>query len=115
MSRAGAAAPPRPHRNEVLLVGRLENEPAERQLASGDAVVTFRLHVTRDAEAGEGGADSFDCTVRGTRLRRAALGWAVGDVVEAAGTLRRRFHRVGAASRPFHVVEVDRARRLSRG
>ena len=39
-SEASAAAPVR---NEVLLAGRVSAAPSERELPSGDRVVTFRL------------------------------------------------------------------------
>lgn len=97
--------------NDVRLVGELEAPPQERTLRSGDQVVTFRLKVRRSA-TGESGSDSLECTARAARLRRSALTWTAGEVVEASGHLRRRFYRAGAASRPFLVVEVDRARRV---
>lgn len=101
------------HRNEVLLVGEVVDLPAERTLADGRDVVTVRIAVRPDAAAG-GGRDSFDCTIEAARTRRAALGWGVGDVIEVAGAVRRRFYRGPGGSRPFTVIEVERARRLRR-
>lgn len=100
------------HRNEVVLVGEVTVPPEERLLADGTRVVTFRVDVARDAETGPG-RDSVECTARAGRLRRSLAVWRTGDVVEVTGALRRRFYRVGPASRPFVVVEVERARRLS--
>jgi single-strand DNA-binding protein len=111
MSTTDAAAR---HHNEVLLVGQLQDEPAERTLSSGEDVVTFRLKVARPAEGAGGGSDSLECTVRGGRARRAATSWSPGDLVEAAGSLRKLFHKTPNGLRPFLVVEVDRARRLGR-
>ena len=108
-----ATATPRTltHRNEVLLVGTLQSEPMPRSLADGTDVVTFRLLVRRDDEGA--GTDSFECTSAAAGCRRAAAGWGIGDELEVSGALRRRFYRAGAASRPFTVVDVQRARRVS--
>jgi single-strand DNA-binding protein len=99
------------HRNEVVLVGELQEAPSERTLQTGEDIVTFRLAVARDPQSDGGGRDSFECTGRAPRLRRAAHAWDVGDLIEVGGALRRRFYRAGAGSRPFLVVEVDRATR----
>ena len=48
----GGSSPTR-HCNAVRLVGRVSGVPEERELPSGDRVVTFRLVVER-AEAGAG-------------------------------------------------------------
>ena len=103
---------PARHRNEILLVGSVAQAPVARSLADGEEVVTFRLDVRLPPEAG-GGRDTFDCTARG-RTRQAALGWSAGDTVELTGAARRRFARAGGGVRPFTVVEVTRARRVSR-
>ena len=100
------------HRNEIVLVGEVTTSPDERTLADGSPIVTFRIDVTRDPELGVG-RDSFECTAHAARLRRSLAAWQTGDVVEVTGALRRKFYRVGSSSRPFMVVEVDRARRLS--
>jgi single-strand DNA-binding protein len=98
------------HRNEVLLVGTLQTEPVPRSLSDGTDVVIFRLLVRRDDEGT--GTDSVECTSAAAGCRRAAAGWVVGDELEITGSLRRRFYRAGATSRPFTVVDVMRARRL---
>jgi single-strand DNA-binding protein len=100
------------HRNEVVLVGEVTVPPEERTLADGRLIVTFRVDVARDPEVGTG-RDSFECTAHAARLRRSLAAWRSGDVVEITGAIRRRFYRVGAGSRPFMLVEVERARRLS--
>jgi single-strand DNA-binding protein len=98
------------HRNEVLLVGTMTTDPAERTTSDDQQIVTFRLDVERE-HAGTG-HDEFDCSVSTGRGRRAALEWAAGDVVEVAGALRRRFYRGASGTRPFFVVEADQARRV---
>jgi single-strand DNA-binding protein len=99
------------HRNEVLLLGTLQSEPMPRSLNDGTDVVIFRLLVRRDDEGV--GTDSVECTSAAAGCRRAAAGWAVGDELEVTGALRRRFYRSGATSRPFTVVDVQRARRVT--
>ena len=101
------------HRNEVYLVGEVVTVPEERTFADGREAVTFRLDVR---VAGESGAirDAFDITVATARARKNALGWDVGSTVEVEGVVRRKFHRVGAGSRAFVVIEASRAKRLRR-
>ena len=107
-------------RNEVLLVGRLAAEPEERSLPSGDVLATFRLVVDRQPTARSAGArgaavDTLDCVARAAAVRRAALGWRPGDVLEVHGALRRRFFRTaGGATGSRYEVEVGRGKRLTR-
>lgn len=101
------------HRNEVYLVGEVITVPEERTFADGRDVVTFRLDVRAHSDS-RPIRDSFDVTITNTRTRRAALGWDVGDTVEVEGVVRRKFHRVGAGSRAFVVVEAARAKRVRR-
>jgi len=103
--------------NQVLLAGRLSAPAEERVLPSGDQLVTFRLVV--DRPTGSAGrlrgspVDTLDCVAWRGDVRRRALTWRPGDVLEVHGALRRRFWRGerGAVSRT--EVEVARARRLS--
>lgn len=106
-----------PHRNEVLLVGRVAAAAEMRELPSGDPVVAWRMTVGRppgDARSGRATSDTIDCAAWAAGPRRAAAGWTEGDVVEVTGSLRRRFWRVpsGVASR--YEVTVVRARRVQR-
>lgn len=106
-------------RNEVLLVGRLAAEPLERELPSGDLLTTFRLVVDRPASARGAGprgtsVDAIDCVTRAAGLRRAALSWRVGDVLELQGALRRRFFRTPAGTGSRYEVDVARGKRLAR-
>lgn len=94
--------------NEVRLRGRW-TAAAERELPSGDVVVTARLVVPR---AGPG-VDTIDCAVWRGPLRRRAMKVVEGNIVEVDGSLRRRFWRTpsGAASR--YEVEVSALRRAA--
>lgn len=108
-------------RNEVLLVGRVSGVPEERELPSGDCLVSFRLIVGRPAGARRPPdgvrattVDTLDCTAWTPGLRRRARGLAAGDVVEVTGALRRRFWRAGAGAASRTEVEVAQVRRLGR-
>ena len=108
-------------RNEVLLVGRVSGVPEERELPSGDCLVSFRLVVDRPAGARRPPdgvrattVDTLDCTAWTPGLRRRARGLAAGDVVEVTGALRRRFWRAGAGAASRTEVEVAQVRRLGR-
>ena len=113
MSAATAEPITSDHRNEVYLVGEVITVPDERTFADGRDVVTFRLDVRTESEA-RPIRDSFDITIANARTRKAALAWGVGDTVEIEGVVRRKFHRVGAGSRAFVVIEAAKARRLRR-
>ena len=102
-------------RNEVVLCGRVAAPPAERELPSGDCLVTARVIVDRDAAAlsrSSQRVDTIDCVAWATRVQRAMLNWQAGDMVRVEGSIRRRFFRAqtGAVSRV--EVEVKRARRV---
>lgn len=106
-------------RNEVLLVGRVSAAPEERTLPSGDVLLSWRVVVDR-APSNRAAApravtvDVVDCVAWAAGPRRTAGSWALGDVVQVEGALRRRFWRApgGAASR--YEVEVLTGRRLRR-
>jgi single-strand DNA-binding protein len=102
--------------NVVSLLGRVSAAPEQRELPSGDVLVTFRLVVPRPA-AGRSGApprgasvDTLDCVVWKPALQRRVLRWEGGETVALTGSLRRRFWRgpTGASSRT--EVEVDSIR-----
>lgn len=100
--------------NEVRLAGTVSRIPQERELPSGDRVVTFRLVVPRPAGALRSGSDWVDCAVWSSRLRRSVLRWELGDGVAVAGALRRRVFRSGAGVVPLVEIEVAEGRRLTR-
>ncbi|MBC7375539.1 MAG: single-stranded DNA-binding protein [Frankiales bacterium] len=118
---AGDASAP-PARNEVLLVGRVSGAPQERELPSGDSLVSWRLVVARSTGARRPPpgvrattVDTLDCVAWTAGLRRTARGLSDGDVVELRGALRRRFWRAGAGAASRCEVEAVGLRRLSRG
>jgi single-strand DNA-binding protein len=105
--------------NEVCLRGRLAAPAEERELPSGDALVSFRVVVRRPAAARRlreraPTIDTIDCVAWEKPARRAALGWVAGDVVEVTGALRRRFWRAGAGAVSRTEVEVVKAKRVAR-
>lgn len=103
--------------NEVRLVGRISAAPEERVLPSGDSVWTFRIVVPRSAEDRGGSrqtVDALECAVWAGRVRRSVAAWAVDDVVEVNGSLRRRFFRAGGAAASRFEVEVSRGRLIRR-
>lgn len=101
--------------NRIELVGRVTREPVERELPSGDRVVTFRISVARPVGGpSKARSDWFDCAVWTGRLRRNVARWQVGDVVSVTGGLRRRVFRGSAGFQSFVEVEVETAQRLRR-
>ncbi len=101
--------------NEVRLTGRLTSPPQERVLPSGDAIVTFRMSMVREATPMTRGStktsDWVDCVAFGARVRRTVGSWAVGDPVTVEGALRRRFYRSADGAATRLEVEVLRASR----
>ncbi len=101
--------------NCIELRGRVSSAPVERELPSGAAITTFRISVPRARTPMTGGsrqsADWVDCTAWSARSRRSVASWAVGDLVEVSGALRRRFFRVGTGPSTRVEVEVLGARR----
>lgn len=105
------------HRNEVVLVGRLTAAAQEREMPSGDSMVTWRIVVDRPLVPRSDGrrsptVDALDCVAWRKPICRSALGWQVGDTVEISGALRRRFWRSERGPVSRTEVEVVRARRL---
>jgi len=117
-SKGVAAAPAGDAVNEVRLVGRISAAPEERVLPSGDSVWTFRIVVPRPSDDRGGGSrrtvDALECAVWAGRVRRSVAAWAVDDVVEVSGSLRRRFFRAGGAAASRFEVEVSRGRLIRR-
>jgi single-strand DNA-binding protein len=107
-------------RNEVLLVGRVPAAPEERELPSGDVLVTWRVVVGRPPgrRPPEGvratTVDTLDCVAWTASARRAASALVPDDVVEVSGALRRRFWRAGAGAASRCEVEVSTVRRVRR-
>jgi single-strand DNA-binding protein len=106
------------HQNEVYLVGRLSGEPVERELPSGDVLVSWRLVVSRPAaDRGTSKAvhDTLPCFTVRAGVRRSVSSWSSGDVVQVDGVLRRHFWRApggGQASKcEVEALSVKRVRR----
>src|SRR5690348_15191556 len=77
-------------RNEVFLRGRVAAVPVERELPSGDSVMTVRLIVERATQpAGRSSqrVDTIDCVAWTARVHRTLRRWQPGDQVEVSGAL----------------------------
>lgn len=95
--------------NQVSLIGRISGEPIERELPSGDKVVTFRIVVPRE----EGGVDTIDCSAWTSVLRRKALTMTDSEAA-VTGALRRRFWQSGKGVASRYEVEALTLERLKR-
>ena len=96
--------------NSVRLVGHVSGEPVQRQLPSGDHVVSFRVVVPRSPAARRRtrqSVDTVECSAWSAKIRRVAMRLAEGDEVAVGGELRRTFRRNGAGVRSWVTVEVD--------
>lgn len=107
------------HRNEVILVGRLASAPEQRELPSGDVLVSWRLVVDRPAVVRSDGrrgptVDALDCVTWRKAVARTTLTWQVGETIEITGALRRRFWRSERGPVSRTEVDVLRARRIRR-
>jgi single-strand DNA-binding protein len=105
-----------PPANTVILVGHISSEPQQRQLPSGDVLVSFRLVVPRTKAARtrtRQSVDTIECSVWTARLRRAASRLAPGDDIRVTGQLRRTFRRSTAGVRSWMTVDVDQLERIS--
>ncbi len=102
-------------RTEVILCGRVAAAAEERELPSGDTIMTARIIVDRDTDALSRSAqrvDTLDCVAWTARVQRSIRTWSAGQPIEVHGSVRRRFFRgpAGAASRV--EIEVKSTRRL---
>jgi single-strand DNA-binding protein len=102
-----------PHRNEILLVGRLAADPADRVLPSGDVLTTWRLIVARGparrpaARPGRSpGVDTLDCVSADPEVRARVSAAPPGEVLRVEGHLRRRFFRTPAGPASRYEVEA---------
>lgn len=108
-------------RNEVVLIGRVSGTPQQRELPSGDLLVSWRVVLERPPTrrprrpgSRQVTIDVVDCVAWAAGARRAARGLSDGDVVWLQGALRRRFWRGGAGANSRTEVEVASLRRLRR-
>ncbi len=99
------------HRNEVLAVGRVTAVPTEKELPSGDRLVTWRIGVARPGGPGNPRTrvDSLTLVSFDPRMCERVREWRVGDVVRVTGELRRRFWRGWNGVRSVLEVEADSA------
>ena len=114
-----------PGRNEVLLCGRLAAAAEERELPSGDRIVTLRVVVARSQAATrrrqpvEGPkratVDTIDVVCWTAATRRTALRLRADEVVEVEGALRRRFFGGPSGRQSRYEVEASAVRRASGG
>lgn len=114
-SKDSAPKSPLEPRNEVILCGRVAAPAVERELPSGDTIVTARVIVDRDPQASGGSTqrvDTIDCVAWTARVQRSLRNWEAGQLVRVEGAIRRRFFRgaTGAVSRV--EVEIRATRRL---
>jgi single-strand DNA-binding protein len=103
--------------NEVILVGRVSAPPEERDLPSGDHLVTLRVVVDRPPQRGvtRRAVDVIDVECWTGRTRRTAAGLAPEEAVRVEGALRRRFFATAAGGRASrYAVEAARLVRVSR-
>ncbi|MGW5239662.1 single-stranded DNA-binding protein [Monashia sp. NPDC004114] len=127
-ARTSRSAPRPPEqeavRNEVVLWGRLAAEAQERELPSGDVIVTLRVVVPRRGgpsrpRAATAGAprratvDTIDVVCWTAATRRAALRLGAGEAIEIGGALRRRFFGAAVGRQSRYEVEAGVVRRLS--
>ncbi len=101
--------------NEVTLVGRVAASPEERTLPSGDALLTARVIVDRDAASrarSQQRVDTIDCVAWLAKVQRSMRTWVPGEQVEVAGAIRRRFFRGDSGPVSRVEVEVRRTRRV---
>lgn len=104
-----------PARNEVVLLGRVAAPAQERELPSGDSIMTARIIVDRDDAARAKSAqrvDTIDCLAWTSRVHRSMRNWQPGDRVLVEGAIRRRFYRSDAGSVSRVEVEIRSARRV---
>lgn len=106
------------HRNDVVLVGKITSALTKRSMPSGDVVGLFRVTVDRGTRTRNGrkmkAIDVIDCAVWPPKLRKKVETWAVGDVIELSGWLRRRFYRTALGVTSRYEVEVRETRWLGR-
>ncbi len=87
--------------NLVVLVGRLARPPEQRELPSGDRLVSYEVTVTRPGARAEG------VPVVWLEAPAAATDYGVDEVVLVVGRVRRRFFRAGGATQSRTEVVAD--------
>lgn len=103
--------------NQVLLTGRVSAAPVARELPSGDRMVSMRIVVPRPRKASDtrNQVDVIDLVAWSKSTQRTATRLKPEDIIEAQGTLRRRFFQSGQARISRYEVELTRVRKLNPG
>jgi single-strand DNA-binding protein len=100
--------------NSVFLRGRLADEPAYRELPSGDTLAVFRLTVNRPP-GDRAKVDSIECSCVRPRVQKTLRRAGIGDEVEVTGSLHRRFWRTPAGPASRYAVDVSSVRVIRAG
>ncbi len=105
--------------NSVVLRGRVSSHPQERELFSGDRLVSVRLVVPRPSPRRPRAdrrrvptVDTFECVGWTVRAGKALKTLSPDDQVIVSGSLRRHFWRAGGAVASRVEVEVGSVRRV---
>ncbi|SNT59388.1 Single-stranded DNA-binding protein [Streptosporangium subroseum] len=101
-------------RNEVTLVGRLPEAAHLRLLQSGSTLGTWRLIVRRQPRGRGGRVDTIPCVSFEPEVTAAVTDWLPDDMIEVAGSLRRRWWGSEGSKASGYEVEVSSVRRLER-
>jgi single-strand DNA-binding protein len=101
--------------NTVTIVGRVSAAPDQRDLPSGDRLVTLRVVVDRPPERGgtKRVVDVIDVACWSKRTQRTATSLGPGDPVRVEGSLRRRFFATGTGRASRYEVEAGRLVRVT--
>lgn len=102
--------------NQVSLIGRVSALPVERELPSGDRLVSLRIIVDRPGtdRANRRQVDVIDLSGWRKSTQHAALRLKPNDLVEVEGSLRRRFFATASGRTSRYEVELTRIKRISR-
>lgn len=95
--------------NQVLLRGRLADDPVLRELPSGDVLAVFRVTVPRPP-GDRARVDSIECATVKPKVQRSLARAEAGDGVEVVGSLHRRFWRTPAGPASRYAVDVESVR-----
>ena len=103
------------HQNTVTLVGRVSTTPEQRDLPSGDVLVTLRVVVDRPPERGQTRrvVDVIDVACWTKRTQRSAGSLSADDGVRIEGSLRRRFFGTAGGRASRYEVEAHRLVRVT--
>ena len=100
--------------NQIILVGRLGEDPESKKTASGTEVVTFSLGVDRRGKDNKKEVDWIDCTAW-SKTGEVVMGYVhKGDRLGVIGTLQTRTWKTeDGQNRKAYFVMVDKVEFLS--